>query len=160
MAYVGAPMIYYGDEVGMWGANDPDCRKPMVWDEMRYDDESFLPNQTKKAEPDKVEANNDLREHYKKLIRIRNENLSLQLGNFETVLIDNKKELYAFSRNYKDEKIIVVLNNSTQKQTAEIKTPASTKWKDLLNENVEYQSDKSKLEISLPAKWGAILKLN
>ena len=160
MAYVGAPMIYYGDEVGMWGANDPDCRKPMVWDDMKYDDESFLPNQNKRAEPDKVEANNDLREHYKKLIRLRNENIALQLGSFETVLIDNKKELYAFSRNYKDEKIIVVLNNSTQKHTAEIKTPADTKWIDLLNENVEYQSDKSKLEISIPAKWGAILKLN
>ena len=28
MTYVGAPMVYYGDEVGMWGSNDPDCRKP------------------------------------------------------------------------------------------------------------------------------------
>ena len=24
ITYQGAPMIYYGDEVGMWGANDPD----------------------------------------------------------------------------------------------------------------------------------------
>jgi len=30
MTNVGAPMVYYGDEVGMWGANDPDCRKPMI----------------------------------------------------------------------------------------------------------------------------------
>jgi len=30
MTYVGSPMIYYGDEVGMWGANDPDDRKPMI----------------------------------------------------------------------------------------------------------------------------------
>jgi cyclomaltodextrinase len=37
--YVGAPMVYYGDEVGMWGANDPDCRKPMVWEELEYADE-------------------------------------------------------------------------------------------------------------------------
>ena len=29
--YTGSPMIYYGDEAGMWGANDPDCRKPMLW---------------------------------------------------------------------------------------------------------------------------------
>ena len=160
MTYVGAPMVYCGDEVGMWGANDPDCRKPMVWDDMKYDDESFLPNQNKRAEPDKVEANNDLCEHYKKLIRLRNENIALQLGSFETVLIDNKKELYAFSRNYNNEKIIIVLNNSTQKQTAEIKTPANTKWIDLLGENAEYRSGKSKIIISIPAKWGAILKLN
>jgi glycosidase len=160
MTYVGAPMIYYGDEAGMWGANDPDCRKPMVWDDKKYDDEIYLPNRTKKTESDKVEPNNDLREHYIKLIRIRNENLSLQLGNFETVLIDNKKELYAFSRNYKNEKIIVVLNNGNKKHLAEIKVPSDSKWTDLLNENVEYQSGKSKLKISLPAKWGAILKLN
>lgn len=159
MTYVGAPMVYYGDEVGMWGANDPDCRKPMVWADMKYDDESFLPNQTKKAELDKVEPNNDLLKHYKKLIHIRNENLSLQLGDFETVLIDNKKELYAFSRNYNNEKIIVVLNNSTKTQKAEIKTLGNGKWRDLLNGNVEHQSSKSKLKISIPAKWGAILKL-
>ncbi len=34
MTYLGAPVIYYGDEAGMWGANDPDSRKPMVWDDL------------------------------------------------------------------------------------------------------------------------------
>jgi cyclomaltodextrinase / maltogenic alpha-amylase / neopullulanase len=160
MTYLGAPMVYYGDEVGMWGANDPDCRKPMVWADMKYDDEVYLPNQTKKTEPDKVESNNDLREHYKKLIGIRNENPALQLGDFETILTDNTKELYAFSRNYKNEKIIVVFNNSTQKHTAEIITPASTKWTDLLNENVVYETSKSKIKFDVPAKWGMILKLD
>ncbi len=29
--YVGSPMIYYGDEIGMWGADDPCCRMPMAW---------------------------------------------------------------------------------------------------------------------------------
>ncbi|MCR4559527.1 MAG: hypothetical protein K5685_05560 [Bacteroidales bacterium] len=29
---VGSPMVFYGDELGMWGANDPDCRKPMAWE--------------------------------------------------------------------------------------------------------------------------------
>ena len=37
--FIGTPFIYYGDEVGMWGADDPDCRKPMIWDEFIYDDE-------------------------------------------------------------------------------------------------------------------------
>lgn len=27
----GSPCIYYGDEMGMTGGNDPDCRKPMDW---------------------------------------------------------------------------------------------------------------------------------
>jgi glycosidase len=29
--YTGAPMVYYGDEVGMWGADDPTDRKPYPW---------------------------------------------------------------------------------------------------------------------------------
>ncbi len=38
-AYVGAPMIYYGTEVGLWGANDPCDRQPMLWDDISYEDE-------------------------------------------------------------------------------------------------------------------------
>ena len=45
MTYVGAPMVYYGDEVGMWGADDPTCRKPMLWEDLApYDkpEENFV----------------------------------------------------------------------------------------------------------------------
>ena len=76
------------------------------------------------------------------------------------VLVDNKKELYAFSRNYKDEKIIVVINNNNKTQYAKIKIPANTKWIDLLNVNAEYRGNKSKQNIGIPAKWGVILKRN
>ena len=31
MTYVGTPHIWYGDEVGMMGAHDPDCRRPFDW---------------------------------------------------------------------------------------------------------------------------------
>jgi len=33
----GSPAIYYGDEVGMEGGKDPDCRRPMIWDEKLWD---------------------------------------------------------------------------------------------------------------------------
>ncbi|MCL2004211.1 MAG: glycoside hydrolase family 13 protein [Oscillospiraceae bacterium] len=33
----GAPCLYYGTEIGMEGANDPDCRRPMIWDKKRQD---------------------------------------------------------------------------------------------------------------------------
>ncbi|MCK4569540.1 MAG: glycoside hydrolase family 13 protein, partial [Bacteroidales bacterium] len=39
MTYPGAPMVYYGDEAGMWGAGDPDCRKPMLWEDIEYENE-------------------------------------------------------------------------------------------------------------------------
>ena len=41
--YVGAPHIWNGDEVGMWGADDPDPRKPMVWADLKYEDETIHP---------------------------------------------------------------------------------------------------------------------
>src|SRR5699024_10118098 len=41
--YTGAPMIYYGTEAGMWGAGDPDDRKPMVWPELDFEPERTDP---------------------------------------------------------------------------------------------------------------------
>lgn len=34
VACPGAPMVYAGDEMGMWGGNDPDCRRPLPWPEL------------------------------------------------------------------------------------------------------------------------------
>ena len=37
----GMPMVYYGDEYAMPGANDPDCRRGMYWDEEYQDKEMY-----------------------------------------------------------------------------------------------------------------------
>ena len=37
MTLPGAPCIYYGDEIGMEGRHDPDCRRAFPWDESRWD---------------------------------------------------------------------------------------------------------------------------
>jgi glycosidase len=50
----GMPMIYYGDEAGMTGGPDPDCRRGMAWDS-RYRDEAMT-------------------DWYRRLIRVRKEN--------------------------------------------------------------------------------------
>jgi len=120
MTYVGAPMIYYGDEVGMWGGNDPDCRKPMIWNDISFEDEIYNANGTI-HEPDKVEINQDLFKHYKKLIHIRNENKPLQLGSYKTLLTDDDKGILVFERIFKEQRVIVVINNSNKNQT--INTP-------------------------------------
>ena len=36
-SWPGVPCIYYGDEVGLDGDNDPLCRKPFPWDESKQD---------------------------------------------------------------------------------------------------------------------------
>ncbi|MBQ7503356.1 maltodextrin glucosidase [bacterium] len=62
-AYQGAPCVYYGDEIGLEGGKDPDCRRPMIWDESRWD--------------------KDMREHIKLLCKVRNENEALRRGSLQ-----------------------------------------------------------------------------
>jgi len=132
MTYVGAPMIYYGDEVGMWGANDPCCRKPMVWDDLKYEPEVFNPDGSK-HDPDKVEVNYDLFSHYKKLVGIRNKYKALQAGDFETLTADDSNDIYAFKRTYNDEIALVVLNNSNSEFIFDLPDEKNFKWMDDLN---------------------------
>ncbi len=96
MMFAGMPVIYYGDEIGMEGDNDPDCRKAMRWD---Y-------------------ANNELLAHYKQMIRIRKSNDSISGGDFSTIICDGG--LYGFARRKKEEAIYVVLNNSDQERNCSV----------------------------------------
>ena len=157
MTYLGAPMVYYGDEAGMWGANDPCCRKPMVWLDMKYQDEVFLPNQSKKEFPDKVEFDKDLFNYYKKIIAIRNSYPALQLGDFLPILVDDKNEVLAFERNYENQKVIVVLNNSKDDQQIYIPVIKGSSYKDIWNDNNIYKVADGKLQMNLSSKKGAIL---
>ncbi|KAA3439791.1 glycoside hydrolase family 13 protein [Rufibacter hautae] len=109
LLYQGAPMIYYGDEVGMWGSNDPDCRKPMVWKDRKYEPETFNPDQTKHS-PDEVAFNQDLFNWYKKFIGLRNQYKSIKTGNYSTLAVDDAQKLYAFSRKLGNEEVVVVVN--------------------------------------------------
>jgi cyclomaltodextrinase / maltogenic alpha-amylase / neopullulanase len=155
MTYVGAPMIYYGDEIGMWGANDPCCRKPMIWDDIDYADEVCIPNQSMRT-PDKVEGNMDLFAHYQQLIKIRNENRALCLGTYETLITDDDKNIFVFEREYEGEKIIVAFNNSNLIQTVSI--PCNdVNFSDLLNGG-EYKAADNILSLEIDGKWAAILK--
>ena len=108
MTYVGAPYVYYGDEVGMWGANDPCPRKPMLWSDLNYENEKVNPDQSLKTKEDKNKVDSNLFEFYKKLIKIRNDNKVLSNGNFKTLLVDDEKGIYAFARENADKQIIVI----------------------------------------------------
>ncbi|MCU6797138.1 alpha-glycosidase [Paenibacillus sp. WQ 127069] len=41
LTFMGTPCIFYGDEIGLTGGEDPDCRKCMEWDEDKQDRELF-----------------------------------------------------------------------------------------------------------------------
>jgi glycosidase len=116
MTYRGAPMIYYGDEVGMWGADDPHCRKPMVWDDLNYDNEVITKNDgfKKGVGSYTVEQNKDILEFYKKMIQIRNNNKVLQQGDLNFLYSNDEKKSFAFERILDNEKIVAAFNNGSK----------------------------------------------
>jgi cyclomaltodextrinase / maltogenic alpha-amylase / neopullulanase len=134
MTYPGAPMIYYGDEVGAWGATDPDCRKPMIWADRSYEVEQTTPKQTESKSPAPVEIETSLFAHYKKVIAIRRKYEALQLGDYKTVFIDDARSMYGFARSYNRQKIIVLINNNDKPQGATLDLPTAANYIDLLTE--------------------------
>jgi cyclomaltodextrinase len=66
----GAPAIYYGDEIGMRGGKDPDCRRGFEWDEARWDS-----------------ARSDL---LKALVRLRSARAELRRGDVRFLHVDDR----------------------------------------------------------------------
>jgi cyclomaltodextrinase / maltogenic alpha-amylase / neopullulanase len=155
MTYVGAPMVYYGDEVGMWGANDPDNRKPMIWPDIRYEDEVINPNGSKRA-ADQVAVNQTLQNHYQTLMGIRNQYKALRLGDFRTLVTDNKRDIYGFERRYQGERVRVILNNGDNKQQVTLPNASKLRWQGVFGD-LAIKHDGEKIQVMIPAKWGAII---
>ena len=133
MTYLGAPMIYYGDEAGVWGGTDPNDRKPMLWADMTYDDESYDSVTIENKRPDRVAFDRDLFEYYKKLIAIRKANVALRQGSFETILVDDGRSLFGFKRTHGANEVIVVLNNSDVHQQARVPLTGTDERWELMN---------------------------
>jgi glycosidase len=129
MLYPGAPMFFYGDEAGMWGANDPDCRKPMVWPELVYDAERANPDQSQ-HEGDKAMFDQDLFNWYKKFIGLRRASKAIRLGNFTTLVADDARKLYAFRRQHGNEDVIVIVNRGNKQASFTHPLLAKKKYKD------------------------------
>jgi cyclomaltodextrinase len=158
MTYVGAPMVYYGDEVGLWGANDPDDRKPMLWPDIDYANEVYMPDGSKRS-PDKVEINQDLKAHYKTLIEIRNAYPALREGTFKTILVDDTQDLYGFERELNGQRIWVVFNNSNDKRQIKLDKPNSDSFNSVFGKYSLNQTA-SGISFELAAKSAAILLRN
>ncbi len=158
MTYPGSPMIYYGDEVGMWGAHDPCCRKPMIWSDIPYEDESSAPPNASRKGADKVEINKDLLEFYKEIIKIHNDSPALKWGDFKTLLADNKNRVFAFSRIYDDDMVFVMINAGNEEQSIDIQIERDQEFRDMLNIQTEIISNNSKITVKVPPGKAAILR--
>ena len=86
----GMPMIYYGDEYGITGGNDPDCRRGMLWDE-KYQDRAVY-------------------DWYRTLIKVRKENPVLLEGQLIESYTDDANGIIKQVRELNDKKITVIFH--------------------------------------------------
>ena len=105
----GAPYIYYGDEVGMWGADDPDCRKPMVWDDLSYALERAHPFGLSRP-TDSVEPDTEMLAFYRVVTQWRREHVALRRGTFRILVADELKRLIVFQREYEETQAVAIFN--------------------------------------------------
>lgn len=103
--FPGAPCVYYGDEVGLEGGHDPDCRRGFpprdLWDET-------------------------LRHQWRELIHLRHQSAVLRRGTY--TLMEATGQRYAFRRNLGDQGAIVVLNAEPQPQTFHLELGDAAPW--------------------------------
>ncbi len=156
MTYLGAPMLYYGDEAGLWGANDPDCRKPMIWPHLDYEPEATLPDGQPRPQPDEVAFDHHLFAHYQTLIRIRKESPALRRGDYRTLLADDARRLFAFARETEGDAAVIAINADELMNVVDLEVADGT-WTDALN-GEQYEATDGRLSLTLPPLWAVILR--
>ena len=154
--YPGAPVIYYGDEAGLWGANDPCNRKPMLWPEHSYDPERIRPDGKAYEQTTEVAYDHELAGWVKKLAKIRNESTALREGAFEIILQDDENDTLAFSRKSGNEHVVVVINNSRKEQAISLPQEQFATLK-LAASSGKAEMNEVKSEILISGKSGVVL---
>jgi neopullulanase len=116
MTIAGAPNIYYGDEIGLPGRHDPDCRRAFPW----HDEASW---------------NRELLAWYRQCIHLRRQTPALRRGDFHIIYATDHVVVY--QRQYQGQTAVVAFNTANQdesficppllaNQLAEQMTPSGT----------------------------------
>jgi neopullulanase len=133
--YPGAPCVYYGDEIGLDGLHDPDCRKSFPWDEHQWD--------------------KSLHAYVKDLIHLRKQNPALRRGDYGRLWSVNGT--YVFSRSLDGNKFVIALNTSDSPQDASVIYPGSHPTVVFGKAEVVSVAD-GRLNLRIPSRSGAILR--
>lgn len=89
--FPGAPCIYYGDEVGLTGGYDPECRKGF---------------------PSQEEWERDILEYHRQLITLRHTHAALRIGEYQTLYAEG--QIYVFARILAEEVLAIAVNAGTE----------------------------------------------
>jgi cyclomaltodextrinase / maltogenic alpha-amylase / neopullulanase len=137
MTIPGIPVIYYGDEIGLTGANDPDSRRMMKFKGL---------NKRESLLKEKVSI----------LTHLRKNNPVLIYGEF--ISIQNKKDSWVYARKYFDKNAIVFINNSAASKAFDVLLPPELNPKGLKSTfNTKFILTNRTVKIQLPAYSAEIL---
>jgi len=143
----GAPTVYYGDEVGMTGDDDPDDRRTYPWADLG-------------GSPDMT-----LFAHYQSLASLRERVPALTDGDFRVLLSDDEADVAAYGRRTASDAAIVVLNRSGSAQ--EVRVPLAGYLRDGVAFSAGYPSGGpsatsagGELVVTVPSLAGIVLVAN
>ena len=138
LTFPGAPCIYYGDEVGLAGGKDPDCRRGFP-SESDWDQETF--------------------NHYQQLIALRHKYPALRTGKYQVLYAQD--QIYIFSRILDSEKLIIAVNTDINSVSVEIPVTHSDNKYHLVYGEAEFSLNQptqaTQLKLKLPARNAAII---
>ena len=152
MTAIGAPAIYYGDEIGLDGGGTPDNRRPMHW-ELTDEERALL-------------------SYVKRLIAVRKATPALRRGEWQTLRVDDARNLYAFARVIREPQppakaasgdiAVILINNGEQPQTIELPMPHGIPAWQIAAATHDFGQEslparKGQLILSMPPLSGAIL---
>ncbi|MDD5629098.1 MAG: glycoside hydrolase family 13 protein [Elusimicrobia bacterium] len=154
MTFLGSPMVYYGDEAGMWGATDPDDRKPMLWPELVYAPESRHPlGRPRPADPMRFDT--ALWGFYRNLMRVRRESPALSAGDLRFLSAAVSRDLVGFSRRTGDFEALALFNRGDKARPLSLPV-AHAAWRDAVA-NKDLAAAKGRLRVEVPARGFLIL---
>jgi glycosidase len=133
----GAPSIYYGDEIGLSGAHDPDNRRAFPWDSRdTWDAETLSQTRT--------------------LIHLRREHPALQTGDWQLLWAD--EEAFAYRRFDAREQVIVVI--AREKEISGAVIPVQLREPRLIFGEADFRTHAGKIEILQMEKWSGAVFVN
>ncbi|WP_117170164.1 alpha-glycosidase [Paraliobacillus sediminis] len=102
-SFIGTPCIYYGDEIGMSGGEEPSCRACMEWDESKQYQELF--------------------QFIQQLIKMRTEITAFgNQSTFRFLQIDDQEKAIVYEKQKNHQKVVFVLNNHKNAKTIAVET--------------------------------------
>ena len=137
--YAGAPTIYYGDEIGMVGADDPDDRRAFTWGQ----------------------GNKELVTWYATLANVRNQYAALRTGSVEP--FECNANVMGYVRRDDNDTMVVLANNSQEKQEFTLNVTALNVSASVLTDvltGTSYSVSGDTVTVSVPALSGLILTEN